>query len=137
MTGNKILIIEDNLLNLELATDLLEANGFTISSAQTAEEGLRMAREILPDLVLMDFGLPGMDGLCATKGLKANPATSHLTVVGLTAHAMNGDEEIALNAGCDGYLTKPIDTRTFIESITRFIASADLQQTTNNSLEKK
>ena len=136
MTQNKILIIEDNLLNLELATDLLEANGFVVSSAQTAEEGLRLAREILPDLVLMDFGLPGMDGLCATKDLKANPATRHLTVVGLTAHAMKGDEEIALNAGCDGYLTKPIDTRTFIETITRFIASATLRQTTNSRLRK-
>ena len=137
MTGNKILIIEDNLLNLELATDLLEVNGFVVSAARTAEEGLRMAREILPDLVLMDFGLPTMDGLCATKDLKANPATRHLTVVGLTAHAMKGDEEIALEAGCDGYLTKPIDTRTFIESITRFIASANLRQTTNNPLERK
>ena len=137
MTGNKILIIEDNLLNLELATDLLEVNGFVVSSARTAEEGLRMAREILPDLVLMDFGLPTMDGMCATKDLKSNPATRHLTIVGLTAHAMKGDEELALNAGCDGYLTKPIDTRTFIESITRFIASANLRQTTNNPLERK
>jgi CheY-like chemotaxis protein len=136
MTPNRILIIEDNLLNLELATDLLEANGFIVCSAHTAEEGLRMAREILPDLVLMDFGLPGMDGLCATKDLKANPATRHLAVVGLTAHAMKGDEEIALNAGCDGYLTKPIDTRTFIDTIARFIASAQLRQTTNNPLEK-
>src|ERR1700676_4026130 len=117
MNQNRILIIEDNLLNLELATDLLEANGFVVSSAQSAEEGLRMAREILPDLVLMDFGLPGMDGLRATKAIKANPATRHLTVAGLTAHAMKGDEGIALNAGCDGYLTKPIDTRTFIASI--------------------
>ena len=137
MTGNKILIIEDNLLNLELATDLLEANGFVVSSAHTAEEGLRMAREILPDLVLMDLGLPGMDGLCATKDLKANPVTRYVTVVGLTAHAMKGDEELALNAGCDGYLTKPIDTRTFIESITRFIAPANLRQTTNNPLERR
>jgi CheY-like chemotaxis protein len=137
MTGNKILIIEDNLLNLELATDLLEVNGFVVSSARTAEEGLRMAREILPDLVLMDFGLPTMDGMCATKDLKANPATCHLTIVGLTAHAMKGDEQLALNAGCDGYLTKPIDTRTFIESIKRFIASANLRQTTNNPLERK
>jgi two-component system cell cycle response regulator len=137
MTDKKILIIEDNLLNLELATDLLEANDFAVSSAPTAEEGLRLARESLPDLVLMDVGLPGMDGLCATRELKANPATRHLTVVGLTAHAMKGDEEIALRAGCDGYLTKPIDTRTFIESITRFIALAHLPQTTDNSSEKK
>jgi len=136
MTRNKILIIEDNLLNLELATDLLEANGFVVASARTAEEGLRLAREILPDLVLMDFSLPGMDGLCAAKDLKANPATRGLTVVGLTAHAMKGDEAIALNAGCDGYLTKPINTRTFIATITRFIAPANLRQTTHPQLEK-
>ena len=134
MTRNKILIIEDNQLNLELATDLLEANGFVVYSAQTAEDGLEMAREIMPDLVLMDFGLPGMDGLSATKNLKADPATRHLTVVGLTAHAMKGDEAIALKAGCAGYLTKPIDTRTFIETISRFIASANMQPT-NHPLE--
>jgi CheY-like chemotaxis protein len=136
MTRNRILIIEDNLLNLELATDLLKANGFSVCSAQTAEEGLRMARELLPDLVLMDFSLPGMDGLSATKNLKADPATSHLTVVGLTAHAMKGDEQIALNAGCDGYLTKPIDTRIFVATVKSFIASANSRQTKNNPLEK-
>ena len=125
MTHNKILIIEDKLFNLELATDLLEAGGFAVSSAQTAEDGLRVARNILPDLVLMDLGLPGMDGLCATKELKANTLTRHLRVVGLTAHAMKGDTEIAFKAGCDGYLTKPIDTRLFVETITRFIASAN------------
>ena len=124
MTGNKILIIEDNELNLELASDLLEANGFAVASAQTAEDGLRLARELLPDLVLMDFSLPGMDGLSATKHLKADPATRYLTVVGLTAHAMRGDDQIALNAGCDGYQTKPIDTRTFIATVKKFIASA-------------
>ena len=129
MTGNKILIIEDNLLNLELATDLLEANGFVVSSAHTAEAGLRMARELLPDLVLMDFSLPDMDGLSAAKKLKADPVTCHLTVVGLTAHAMRGDEQIALNAGCDGYLTKPIDTRTFVATVTKFIASENVRQT--------
>ena len=132
MTGNKILIIEDNILNLELATDLLEANGFVVASAPTAEEGLRLAREMLPDLVLMDFGLPGMDGLSATKNLKTDPATRHLTIVGLTAHAMMGDEELALNAGCDGYLTKPINTRTFVATVKKFVASANLhhQKTT-------
>ena len=135
MMDNKILIIEDNLLNLELATDLLEANGFVVYSAQTAEDGLEMAREIMPDLVLMDFGLPGMDGQSATKNLKADPATRHMAVVGLTAHAMKGDETIALNAGCAGYLTKPINTRTFIETITRFIASANSQPTANNPLD--
>jgi CheY-like chemotaxis protein len=128
MTGNKILIIEDNLLNLELATDLLEANGFAVASAPTAEEGLQLARELEPDLVLMDFGLPGMDGLSATKHLKDDPATSHLAIVGLTAHAMKGDEELALSAGCDGYLTKPIDTRTFVATVKNFLAFANLRQ---------
>jgi CheY-like chemotaxis protein len=132
MTGNKILIIEDNILNLELATDLLEANGFVVASAPTAEEGLRLAREMLPDLVLMDFGLPGMDGLSATKNLKTDPATRHLTIVGLTAHAMRGDEELALNAGCDGYLTKPINTRTFVATVKKFLASANLHHQKTN-----
>ena len=137
MSDNKILIIEDNLLNLELTTDLLEANGFIVSSAQAAEEGLRIAEETLPDLVLMDFGLPGMDGLSATKSLKANPATRQLKVVGLTAHAMKGDEEIAMKAGCDGYLTKPIDTRTFAETIMRFMASGSARHKTNNPAQGK
>jgi CheY-like chemotaxis protein len=123
MSNPTILIIEDNPLNVELATDLLEANGFRIHSTRTAEEGLRMARELLPQLVLMDISLPGMDGLCATRTLKADPATQHLTVVGLTAHAMKGDEGSALDAGCDGYLTKPIDTRTFVSTIKDFIAT--------------
>jgi len=132
MTSKKILIIEDNLLNLELTTDLLEANGFVVHSAQTAEEGLRLARELLPDLVLMDFSLPGMDGLSATQNLKADPLTRRLIVVGLTANAMKGDEELALHAGCDGYLTKPIDTRTFIAAVTRFITSVTLPRIKNN-----
>jgi CheY-like chemotaxis protein len=123
MTGATILIIEDNPLNVELASDLLEASGFEIHSTRTAEDGLRMARELSPTLVLMDIGLPGMDGLSATRTLKTDPATSHLTVVGLTAHAMLGDEGTALDAGCDGYLTKPIDTRTFVSSIKDFIAT--------------
>jgi CheY-like chemotaxis protein len=125
MAGKTILIIEDNLLNLELATDLLELEGFKVLQAQTAEDGLRLAQLAAPDLVLMDLNLPGMDGLCATESLKANRATSHLRVVALTAHAMKGDEEIALRAGCDGYLTKPINTRTFAITIKAFLAGGD------------
>jgi two-component system, cell cycle response regulator DivK len=125
MTGYKILIIEDNPSNLELATDLLEARGFSVQSAPTAEDGLRLARELMPDLVLMDFRLPGMDGLAATQKLKADPATHHLPVVGLTAHAMKGEQANALASGCDGYLTKPIDTRTFVATVTQFIAAAN------------
>jgi CheY-like chemotaxis protein len=126
MTNKKILIIEDNALNLELVTDLLELHGFAVASARTAEEGLRLARELLPALVLMDFSLPGMDGLSATKNLKTDPATRHLAVVGLTAHAMKGAQETALRAGCDGYMTKPIDTRTFAATVKNFIAGGSV-----------
>ncbi|HXR06657.1 MAG TPA: response regulator [Candidatus Acidoferrum sp.] len=134
MKAYNILIIEDNLLNLELTTDLLESNGLVVSSAQTAEEGLRLARQLLPDLVLIDISLPGMDGLSATRNLRACPATRHLRVVALTANAMKGDEERALDAGCDGYLTKPIDTRTFVATVKNFIASANLRPAKDNSL---
>jgi two-component system, cell cycle response regulator DivK len=128
MTGQTILIIEDNPMNLELATDLLEARGFSVLQARTAEAGLHLARTAALDLVLMDISLPGMDGLSATRTLKADPATWHLTIVALTAHAMKGDAELARNAGCDGYLTKPIDTRTFAATVTDFLPSAPSPQ---------
>ena len=120
----KILVVEDNALNLELVTDLLEVNDFDVYHARTAEEAFRLARELSPDLILMDVSLPGLDGLAATKVLRADPATRHLTIVALTAHAMRGDEDLALGAGCDGYLTKPIDTRTFAAKVALVIATA-------------
>jgi len=119
-----ILVIEDNAANLELVTDVLEASRFRVTPARTAEEGLRLARELLPDLILMDLSLPGMDGLAATRVLKADAATCHLPVVALTAHAMRGDAAMALQAGCDGYLVKPIDTRTFPETIAALVTAA-------------
>ena len=119
-----ILVIEDNCVNRELVTDVMEANGFRVTQAPTAEEGLRLARELLPDLILMDISLPGMDGLAATRALKADPATSRLPVIALTAHVMRGDEAIALEAGCDGYLSKPIDTRKLPGTIKGFINAA-------------
>ncbi len=117
---NLILVVEDNLVNLELVTDLLEVGGFSVLPARTAEEGIRLARQCLPSLVLMDISLPGMDGLAATRLLKADPVTAGLPVVALTAHAMRGDAARASAAGCDGYITKPIDTRSFVETVARF-----------------
>ncbi|MGD0259507.1 MAG: response regulator [Verrucomicrobiota bacterium] len=119
----RILVVEDNLLNLELVTDLLEADDFVVCHAHTAEEGLRAARLLSPDLILMDLSLPGLDGLAATKVLRADPATRHLTIIALTAHAMKGDDALALRAGCDGYLAKPIDTRTFAAKVAAFIGA--------------
>jgi CheY-like chemotaxis protein len=123
--NEKILVVEDNPVNLELVTDLLEAAGFAVYAAATAEEGLRAARAISPALILMDLSLPGMDGLAATQALRADPATRHLPVVALTAHAMKGDADLARRAGCRGYLTKPIDTRTFAASVAGFIEMAN------------
>lgn len=116
-----VLVIEDNPLNMELVVDLLEVNGCRVLQAVTAEEGLKMARECLPDLILMDLSLPGMDGLAATRVLKSDPATRILTIIALTAHAMRRDQNNALAAGCDGYLSKPIDIKTFASRIDWFI----------------
>jgi two-component system, cell cycle response regulator DivK len=121
---HRVLVIEDNLLNLELVTDLLEAGDFKVWQARTAEEGIRLAREAMPDIVLMDLGLPGMDGLEATRALKTDPTTCRVPIIALTAHAMRGDKDVACAAGCDGYLTKPIDTRTFAADVAHFITSA-------------
>jgi len=120
-------------MNLEMAADLLEASGFAVFSAPSAEEGIRMVRDLMPDLVLMDIGLPGMDGLSATVALRSTPATCNLTLVGFSAHAMNGDVEIALRAGCDGYVIKPIDTRNFVDTVRGFIEKGRLRRISPNS----
>ena len=122
----RVLVVEDNLFNMELVTDLLEADGYTVWQARTAEEGLHRALS-QPDLILMDIGLPGMDGLTAIRSLRANPTTAHLPVIALTAHAMKGDEQTALGAGCDDYLTKPINTRTFAQSVARVLETATMR----------
>ena len=117
----KILIIEDNPLNMELASDLLENEGYLVLKAGEAEDGIVLARQEQPDLILMDISLPGMDGLTATKLIKQEPATSQILIIALTAHAMKGDEEKARAAGCAGYLTKPIETRTFAQQVAAFL----------------
>ena len=124
MAGEKILIVEDNPMNMELAMDLLEASGYVVIQAVTAEEGIKLARAEFPDLILMDVGLPGMDGLKATGVLQQDPATKDIPVIAMTAHAMKGDEKKALTAGCAGYITKPIDTREFPKTVARFIEAA-------------
>jgi CheY-like chemotaxis protein len=121
MAMAKILIVEDNPANLELATDLLESLGHVILPAETAEDGIQLATDALPDLILMDVALPGMDGLTATARLKGDPRTRRIPIVALTAHAMAGDEARALAAGCVGYITKPIDTRGFPATVRRFL----------------
>jgi CheY-like chemotaxis protein len=122
MPGARILVIEDNLLNLELVRALLEAHGYEVIDSGNAEDGIERARMEQPQLIFIDLSLPGTDGLAATQLLKADAATCHIPVVALTAHAMKGDDERARQAGCDGYLTKPIDTRSFPAVVARFLA---------------
>ena len=117
MNGKTILVVEDNPQNRELVADLLALSGVRVLMAEDAETALELAAREAVDLVLMDVSLPRMDGLEAARELKRTPATAHLPVVALTAHAMKGDRERILAAGCDGYLTKPIDTRAFAAAV--------------------
>lgn len=103
----RILIVEDNPYNARLATFVLGKAGHSVTVTATAEEGLREARKGRPDLILMDMQLPGMDGLQATRRLRADAATASIKVLALTAFAMKGDEQKMIDAGCDSYLAKP------------------------------
>ena len=106
-----VLVIEDNPANMTLAVFLLETAGHAVLCATDAEAGLTMARDAQPNLILMDIQLPGMDGLELTRRLRADDATKDILILALTAYAMRGDEQKARDAGCDGYIPKPIDTR--------------------------
>ena len=121
MAGEKVLVVEDNPMNMQLTVDLLEVAGYIVFQAETAEKGIEMAKVESPDLILMDISLPGMDGLYATGVLKKDPDVKHIPIVALTAHAMRGDEEKALAAGCEGYITKPITTKSFVKTVDSFV----------------
>ena len=107
--AQRILVIDDNPANLALVSAILQHAGYDVVEAETAEEGLASLPAQPPDLVLVDIALPGMDGLAFTRVLKAQPPLAHIPVIAVTAFAMKSDEQKALDAGCDGYVTKPID----------------------------
>ncbi len=111
MTDDRVLVVDDNATNLKLVSELLESEGYNVLRAADAETAQEIVSTSLPHLILMDIALPGMDGLTLTRRLKADEKTRHITVVALTAFAMKGDADRARAAGCDGYITKPIDTR--------------------------
>lgn len=117
-----ILVIEDNAANMTLATFLLDSAGHSVLAATNAEAGVSIARDELPDLILMDIQLPGMDGIAATRMLKSDEATAPIPVIALTALAMKGDEERIRSAGCDGYIAKPIRYQEFLASIAACLA---------------
>lgn len=122
MAGENILMIEDNPINAELVIDLLELEDYKVIHAENAEKGIELAHTEMPALILMDVGLPGMDGLEATRILKNDEKTKDITIVVLTSHAMKGDAERAKEAGSDGYITKPIDTREFSNQVAKFLS---------------
>lgn len=121
MKDKKILVVEDNDLNRKLVRSLLSIRKYECLEACDAETGIQLAQEAEPDLVLMDIQLPGMDGFTATKLLKANDKLKSIPIIALTSYAMEEDREKAKNAGCEGYISKPIDTRTFLDEIAVFI----------------
>jgi two-component system cell cycle response regulator DivK len=117
-----ILIVEDNEKNLKLVRDVLQVKGYETIEAGTAEDGIRLARERRPDLVLMDIELPGMNGVDALQVLRADPATSAIPVAAVTASVMPGDRSKIMTAGFDEYIGKPIELKSFLASVARLLA---------------
>jgi CheY-like chemotaxis protein len=121
MEDRTVLVIEDNALNMKLVRSLLKMGKYTVIEAVDAETGIQFAREYRPDLILMDIQLPGMDGLNATMIIKEDPSLKDIKVVALTSYAMEGDDRKAREAGCDGYIVKPIDTKEFLKTVDQFL----------------
>lgn len=121
MSSETILVIEDNPINLELIQHLLVKAGYTVHTSMEAEEAQKLLVTLRPALIVMDIQLPGMDGLTFTRLLKADSSMRNIPIVALTAYAMEGDEQKALDAGCDEYISKPINTRVFVSIITHHI----------------
>jgi two-component system, cell cycle response regulator DivK len=122
MTATRVLVVEDNDRNLKLVRDVLVHAGFDVVEARSGEQGVMLARETPPDLVLMDLGLPGMDGTEALRLLRESPATAGIPVVAVTAYAMPADRERSRAAGFDGYLTKPLDVLALPEQVRGYLA---------------
>src|SRR5262245_5819497 len=121
----RILVVEDNPANMKLVRLLLEMASYQVLEAEDAPKGIEIATAEMPDLVLMDIQLPGMDGLEAVRRLRANPATRDLKIIALTAFAMKGDESRMIEAGCNGYIAKPIQYQEFLQTVSTILASID------------
>ncbi len=121
MTKGKILVIEDNRLNLKLVKELLKLGKYEVLEAGDAESGIDLAKAHNPALILMDIQLPGINGLEAAALLKKNDDLNSIPIVALTGYAMKGDRQMALDAGCAGYISKPINTRIFLKQIAQFL----------------
>lgn len=122
MAGEVILVIDDSSINAKLVRIILEEAEFSVQVAVDAEDALRVLEHFEPRLILMDVQLPGMDGLTLTRKLRADPRFDRIWIVALSAYAMKGDAEKAFGAGCDGYVTKPIDTEALPKTVAGFLA---------------
>lgn len=123
--NRNVLLIEDNDNNRYLATFLLEAAGYRVVSAVDGREGFELAAQAQPALILLDIQLPEMDGYTVARRLKADPGVAAIPIIAVTSHAMTGDREAALAAGCSGYIEKPIDPDTFVATVRQFIRPED------------
>ncbi len=121
MAGERILLVEDNPMNRRVSEFLLKAQGYIVDEARDGQEALDKVKSNPPDLILMDLQLPGLDGFAATKLIKKDSSSRHIPVVALTAYAMSGDAERAMKAGCDGYITKPIDPDEFHKTVAGYL----------------
>lgn len=124
MAGEKILVVDDDELSVELVRDVLEMHGYKIYCASRGQEAIELAREIQPALILMDIELPGMDGFAVTRALQEDSATRESLVVALTAFTMKNKKEEALSAGCIGYITKPINTHQLVKDVAFYLKKA-------------
>lgn len=119
-----ILLVEDNEMNRDMLSRRLQRKGYDVQLAVNGVEGVAQARALLPDLILMDISLPVLDGWEATRQIKATPETQHIPVIALTAHAMSGDREKSLMAGCNDYDTKPVDVPRLLGKIEALLAES-------------
>jgi len=127
--SERLLIVDDNAINLKLARVLLAGEGYDVRTAEDASQMFAVLVEFRPDLILMDIQLPGTDGLELARRLKRDEATMDIPIVALTAYAMKGDGDRAFAAGCDGYIAKPIDTRTLAGSVRDYLVTAKAART--------
>jgi two-component system, cell cycle response regulator DivK len=123
--AKKILIVDDNEQNRLLMSDILEYRGYEISQAEDGEKGISMARQLKPDLILLDMQMPGIDGFAAAKMLKSDPLTKDIKIIVVTSLAMKGDKEKILALGVDDYIAKPIDTRQFPVLVEKYIGRGE------------
>ena len=133
----RILIAEDNPTNRELLRELLEIRGYTVEEACDGREALAMVDQALPDILLLDIGMPGLDGFAVVRTIRENPRFVSLPVVAVTAYAMQGDREKIISSGFDGYLSKPVDSASLVDELKRLLGDPNSSVTPNQHSEKQ